>query len=367
MQTRSQTRRLSDPTSSTAQDISGTMSAFSRDVTPTPSPRIQPTPLPEIERQALQDQIDALRSRVHHNASPSSAVHHHDLKNVGNRPEEFSGEQSKVYSFLTQVRMYTALQPRQIASDTTKVLFAASYLRGTAFNWFKPYFNLDSIDRPTWLDNFNEFSVNLQDTFGDPERSRTAAKKIHDLKQTKSGGEYWADFQRYAVQTDSHDAAKCFAFRSGLKDTSRKRSPWLKSRRTAIYCRSDSTAVSTDESRNLVGVRIRNGRISVLRLRHHLPVPFKARHVLLLRNREQPTKYEWQTLVARPHLSVQGVVYPQKNTSGEGTTISVCIVAKLATSSVLAPQHPSKMLAVNRSYVWPTRTEILQRTIAVLR
>ena len=115
--------------------------------------------------------------------------------------------------------MYTALQPRQFSSDTTKVVFAALYLRGVAFNWFEPYFNLDGIDRPTWLDNFQEFSAKLQDTFGDPGRSQTAAKKIHDLKQTKSVGEYWANFQRYAVQTGFNDAAKCFAFRNGLKDS----------------------------------------------------------------------------------------------------------------------------------------------------
>ena len=114
--------------------------------------------------------------------------------------------------------MYTALQPRQFSSNTTKLLFADSYLCGVAFNWFEPYFYLDGIDRPTWLDNFNKFSAKLQDTFGDPEQARTAAKKIHDLKQNKSVGKYWANFQRYAVQTDFNNAAKCFTFRNGLKD-----------------------------------------------------------------------------------------------------------------------------------------------------
>ena len=171
------------------------MSSSSHDITPTPSPQVPPTPLPDNERRVLQEQIDALRSRVHQNASPTPAVHYHDLKNIGNGncPEEFSGKRSNVYSFHTQVRMYTALQPRQFSSNTTKVLFAASYLHGVAFNWFKPYFNLDNIDRPTWLDNSNEFSARLQDTFGDPEQARTAAKKIHDLKQTKSVGKYWAN------------------------------------------------------------------------------------------------------------------------------------------------------------------------------
>ena len=140
-----------------------------------------------------------------------------DVKGLGNKPEEFKGERHKVQSFLTQVRMYTMLQPRQFVYDTQKVLFAASFLRETAFSWFEAYFNKQGDERPSWLDNFAEFSAQLEATFGDPDRTQTAARKLTELRQTRSVGEYWAVFQQYAVQTDWNDSAKSYQFRAGLK------------------------------------------------------------------------------------------------------------------------------------------------------
>ena len=142
-----------------------------------------------------------------------------DVKGLGNKPEEYSGERHKVQSFLTQVRMYTMLQPRQFGYGTQKVLFAASFLRGTAFAWFEAYFNKTGVERPSWLDDFDEFSAQLEATFGDPDRKETAARKLTELKQTRSVGEYWAVFQQYAVQTDWNDSAKSYQFRVGLKSS----------------------------------------------------------------------------------------------------------------------------------------------------
>ena len=113
--------------------------------------------------------------------------------------------------------MYTSLQPRTFHDDSQKVLFAASYLRGTAFNWWEPYFNKPRQEQPLWIHDFSEFARKLEETFGDPNRAKTAANRITSLKQTKSASEYWAEFQQYAVQTDWNDSAQCYAFRQGLK------------------------------------------------------------------------------------------------------------------------------------------------------
>ena len=165
----------------------------------------------------LEDEIANLRARLRSQSQYQPTYPSHDVKNLGNKPEEFNGDRSKVYSFLTQIRMYTSLQPRTFQDDSQKVLFAASYLRGTAFNWWEPYFNKPKRDQPVWIHDFSEFSRKLEETFGDPNRAKTAANRITNIKQTKSASEYWAEFQQYAVQTDWNDSAQCYAFRQGLK------------------------------------------------------------------------------------------------------------------------------------------------------
>ena len=165
----------------------------------------------------LEDEVADLRARLRSQSQYQLPNQVHDVKNLGNKPEEFNGDRSKVYSFLTQIRMYTSLQPRTFHDDLQKVLFAASYLRGTAFNWWEPYFNKPRQEQPLWIHDFSEFARKLEETFGDPNRAKTAANRITSLKQTKSASEYWAEFQQYAVQTDWNDSAQCYAFRQGLK------------------------------------------------------------------------------------------------------------------------------------------------------
>ena len=214
-----------NPVGSTSDNGPGT-SARSDGMQPPPSPSLGPrerqntTEDPALTMAELHAELALLRSRLREASNVSPAVlHDQDIRGTGNKPEEYHGERHKVNQFITQVRMYTELQPRSYSSDTKKVLLAGSYLRGSAFNWWTPFYNQKGPSRPTWLDNFEEFANKLQETFGDPELKRTAAKKISSLKQTKSVGEYWAEFQRYAVQTDFNDSALCFAFRAGLKES----------------------------------------------------------------------------------------------------------------------------------------------------
>ena len=108
--------------------------------------------------------------------------------------------------------MYTSLQPRTFQNNLQKVLFTASYLRGTAFNWWEPYLNNPRREQPLWIHDFSEFARKFEETFGDPNHAKTAANRITSLKQTKSASEYWAKFQQYAVQTDWNDSAQCYAF-----------------------------------------------------------------------------------------------------------------------------------------------------------
>src|SRR5436309_14628910 len=53
--------------------------------------------------------------------------------------ELFDGSKGKVEVFIMQLRLCFEFQPLQFAVETSKILYAASYLRGTAAKWFSGY------------------------------------------------------------------------------------------------------------------------------------------------------------------------------------------------------------------------------------
>ena len=50
------------------------------------------------------------------------------------------------------------------SSDSAKVTFALSYLKGTMLDWFK--LSLTSGKSPPWLDDYFDFIVELKNNFG---------------------------------------------------------------------------------------------------------------------------------------------------------------------------------------------------------
>ncbi|KAG6329309.1 hypothetical protein ID866_9780 [Astraeus odoratus] len=71
-------------------------------------------------------------------------------------------------------------------NDQTKVTFAQSYLKGMALQWFEPDLLSDSDpnDCPLWMDDWREFIVELQTTFG-PHDPVTDTKHELDHLQMK--------------------------------------------------------------------------------------------------------------------------------------------------------------------------------------
>lgn len=113
--------------------------------------------------------------------------------------------------------MVIGLQPSRFPTENSKVLYAASYLRDTAFLWFQPY--LAAENPPTWLDDFNQFCKELRAMFGDPDEVATAERHLYNLRQRGSASSYVADFTRYTAIVSWNDEALCAQFYRGLKDT----------------------------------------------------------------------------------------------------------------------------------------------------
>lgn len=163
----------------------------------------------------MRDNIDRTRREATDASTASTTNGKHEPK--VSSPEYFSGQRNKVTTFITQVKMVIGLQPSRFPTENSKVLYAASYLRDTAFLWFQPY--LAAENPPAWLDDFNAFCKELRAMFGDPDEVATAERHLYNLRQRGSASSYVADFTRYAAIVSWKDEALCAQFYRGLKDT----------------------------------------------------------------------------------------------------------------------------------------------------
>ena len=94
------------------------------------------------------------------------------------KPDVFDGSNTrKLQPFLVQCTLNFHNRPNAFISDSDKVTFALSYLKGTALDWFEP--SLTSGESPPWLDDYSNFIGELKNNFG-PHDPKGKAKA--DLK-----------------------------------------------------------------------------------------------------------------------------------------------------------------------------------------
>ena len=131
-------------------------------------------------------------------------------------PEYYGGQRNKLRSFITQVTIVIALQASRFPTEISKIIYAGSFLRDTAFLWFQPYVTAEP--QPSFMMSFKDFCKELQSTFGDPDEIGTAERQLYALRQKGSVASYMAEFMRFAVVIKWNDQAKAAQFYRGLKD-----------------------------------------------------------------------------------------------------------------------------------------------------
>ena len=129
-------------------------------------------------------------------------------------PSYFDGRRNLLKNFVSQLRLVIFGQPSRYPTERSKVMFAASFLRDSAFSWFQPYLNAESC--PV-LDDFDMFIDLLESAFGDPDETINAERKLSLLSQSASAIQYASEFRRIAALTQWNDPAKCYHFYNGLK------------------------------------------------------------------------------------------------------------------------------------------------------
>lgn len=141
-------------------------------------------------------------------------------------PEPFHGERDKIRGFLTQMRAYQRFNIKPTTTEASKVLHAASYLRGQALAWFEPRMR-DYLENPgeakdgetrLMFEDYDEFEKRLKKVFGDTDEERKAERELARLRQTTSVAAYAATFRQVTSNLDWEDEPLIARFYEGLKD-----------------------------------------------------------------------------------------------------------------------------------------------------
>jgi hypothetical protein len=130
-------------------------------------------------------------------------------------PDFFNGERKKLHSFLAQLTLKLTVNHASFPDESVKVGYAASRLRGSAFEWFAAMMSEEEIP----FRNYVDFRRALEAAFGDPDKRATAERELQRLKQgSRSASQYYADFTRLMATLKWDNSSQLYWFRQGLRD-----------------------------------------------------------------------------------------------------------------------------------------------------
>jgi hypothetical protein len=144
-----------------------------------------------------------------------------------NPPALFSGERDELETYLTRCEHIFLTTPQKFPKEQAKVLYASTYLSGTAYSWFIPLLQQysiavasgpDSIPIPNEFLSWKNYRDSLIAMFGDPDIGRTKTREIKALKQTSSVSVYTAEFRRLQPYIPWNDRGFFDAFYDGLRE-----------------------------------------------------------------------------------------------------------------------------------------------------
>ena len=138
-------------------------------------------------------------------------------------PDFFDGNRNKVDHWCTQMDLYLRFNCSETKGDE-KALIAASYMRGKAQDWIKPYISyyLAGDQRHQFMDSWGKLRVAVKQLYGISNDQAVAIRKVQNLRQVRSASEYAADFQEAAPKTGWNAEALKEMFKLGLKPQVRK-------------------------------------------------------------------------------------------------------------------------------------------------
>lgn len=129
-------------------------------------------------------------------------------------PEDFDGTRAKFTKFMTKLALVFSSDPARYSSDLAKISYAASYLSGSAADWFEPHLN--KATGHISFTTYEAFVRALKSAYDDPDARATAERKLHNLKQgNRDCSAYHAEFATYATVLGYDDRTKISFFSNG--------------------------------------------------------------------------------------------------------------------------------------------------------
>ena len=111
----------------------------------------------------------------------------------------FNGSDArKLQPFIVQCTLNFRDRPDAFSNDSAKVIYALSYLKGSALNWFEP--SLTSEDEPDWLHSYSKFLSELRINFRPHNPEANVEVKLETLWMCDNQQitKYNVDFNRLA-------------------------------------------------------------------------------------------------------------------------------------------------------------------------
>ena len=141
-------------------------------------------------------------------------------------PDKFLEEWRMLSSFLTQLDTYIHLNYTMFRKEADKVLYASSYLRSDALNWFEPtlwdYMENEKKDHDNETNkifvSLEEFKKQIRIVFETINQKRTAEREICNIVQKGAAVTYAANFQRHTAYMNWDNTALTAQYYKGLKD-----------------------------------------------------------------------------------------------------------------------------------------------------
>lgn len=142
-------------------------------------------------------------------------------------PDLYYGERKKLRQFIQQLRLNFLFHPGAVDTEEKKVVYAATYLRGAAFDWFEPYLK-EHLGTPEErrtartiqiFQHFSNFIAAIEQVYGDVDTVKEAVRDLQDLRQRGSATEYASKFHQLASRINWDQTAFADTFYRGLKDS----------------------------------------------------------------------------------------------------------------------------------------------------
>lgn len=226
---------------------------------PNPDPAVDPASRPasptpggfrharfQSEDQAQMDQFATVLSQAFARSGVTSGSSSAAKFRV---PDTFDGSDPwKLRNFITQCEIYFFANSEKFKTDEKKVMFAFSYLRDAALEWFEQKFQVPSSTRrlpripesasransedeaeveiaprrtsKSWQNDWSIFLDDLRTNFGPADSEAEAERRLTSLSMSSDKKITWYNlrFNRYSAQTGWDDRALRYRYYQGLPD-----------------------------------------------------------------------------------------------------------------------------------------------------